>query len=110
MVSDCFLNIIRGKRVRHNACGPDHAFHAKCHNHINTVTLIETTDGYVFGGFTPVAWDSSGNYKEDTSDRSFLFTMKNPRGSDGLKFALTHPLKAIYCNSGYSRTFGATVS
>jgi hypothetical protein len=35
------------------------AFHGKCEKHSNTVTIIETTKGYIFGGFTPLVWDSS---------------------------------------------------
>jgi hypothetical protein len=30
-------------------------FHSKCDNHTNTITIILTTDGFVFGGFTPIA-------------------------------------------------------
>jgi hypothetical protein len=40
-------------------------FHGKCDGHSNTISLIETTNGYIFGGFTPVAWESptSWTYK-----------------------------------------------
>jgi hypothetical protein len=33
-------------------------FHSKCDGHSNTVTVILTTKGFIFGGFTPIAWDS----------------------------------------------------
>jgi hypothetical protein len=81
-------------------------FHRKCDNQANTVTLIETTKGYQFGGFTPVVWDSSNTAKADNSQKSFIFTLKNPRGSDGRKFALAEPSKAIYCGAGYGPIFG----
>jgi hypothetical protein len=70
------------------------------------LTVIETTKGFVFGGFTPVAWDSSGGFKADSSRKSFLFTVKNPRGSDGRKFVMASSANAIYCNSSYGPTFG----
>jgi hypothetical protein len=59
------------------------SFHSKCDGQSNTVTIIETTKGYKFGGFKPVAWESPGRYYEDTSGKSFLFTVKSPRGMKG---------------------------
>jgi hypothetical protein len=35
--------------------------HSKCDSHPNTVTVILTTKGFIFGGFTPIAWDSSNS-------------------------------------------------
>ena len=32
------------------------AFHQKCDNIPNTVTLVKTQFGKVFGGFTPLTW------------------------------------------------------
>jgi hypothetical protein len=81
-------------------------FHEKCDGKSNTLTVIETTKGFVFGGFTPIAWDSYSGYKADSSQSSFLFTVKNPRGSEGRKFALASSANAIYCNSYYGPTFG----
>jgi hypothetical protein len=81
-------------------------FHAKCDGHANTVTLIETTKGFIFGGFTPIAWDSSDTYKPDSSEKSFVFTLKNPRDSDARKFALKDRSRAIYCGSSHGPSFG----
>jgi hypothetical protein len=53
--------------------------------------LIADTDGNVFGGFTPVKWESpasSSKYKGDDSLRSFLFALRNPHGIPPRKFAL----------------------
>jgi hypothetical protein len=83
-------------------------FHRRCDGHANTLTLIEDTDGNVFGGFTPVEWESrvwTGTSKDmvkgDDSLRSFLFTLRNPHGVPPRKFALKEEMKgsAIYCNS-----------
>jgi hypothetical protein len=69
-------------------------FHLRCDGRANTLTVIADTDGNVFGGFTPVKWESSapgeecGHYKGDDSGRSFLFTLRNPHGVPPRKFAL----------------------
>jgi hypothetical protein len=81
-------------------------FHGRCNGQSNTVTVIETTKGFVFGGFTPLAWDSTASYKADSSRKTFLFTVKNSRGSEGRKFVLTNPENAIYGNGEYGPTFG----
>jgi hypothetical protein len=81
-------------------------FHTKCDGQSNTITLILTTKGFIFGGFTPVAWDSNSGYKTDNSQKSFLFTIKNPRNSEPRKFAFSIPSNAIYCRSDYGPTFG----
>jgi hypothetical protein len=41
--------------------------------------------GFVFGGFTPVAWDSSNSHKPDMTLKSFLFTLNNPRKNEERK-------------------------
>jgi hypothetical protein len=82
-------------------------YHSKCDGYSNTISLIETTKGYIFGGFTPVAWESSSwIFKPDSTQRSFLFTVKNPRGTEGRKFPLTDSANAIYCYSHYGPIFG----
>jgi hypothetical protein len=85
------------------------AFHSKCDRCSNTVTIIETTKGYIFGGFTPLAWDSASGNKVDSSHRTFLFTVKNPHGNEARVFPMkadAGSLRAIYCNSSYGPIFG----
>jgi hypothetical protein len=76
--------IYRGSRDGFGAAD----FHSKCDGQSNTITLIESTTGFIFGGFTPVAWDSSGQRKGDRTERSFLFTLKNPHNLPPRKFRL----------------------
>jgi hypothetical protein len=80
-------------------------FHEKCDNRTNTLTLIETTKDFIFGGFTPIAWDSSGRYKPDNSGLSFLFSLKNPRNSEPRKFKHINGENAIHCVSSYGPVF-----
>jgi hypothetical protein len=47
-------------------------FHSKCHRQSNTVTIILTTAGYIFGGFTPIAWDSGDRSKADNTGKGFF--------------------------------------
>jgi hypothetical protein len=61
-------------------------FHRRCDGHANTLNVILDTKGNIFGGFTPVKWESreydgeywkpSNGLKEDNTQKSFLF-MKN---------------------------------
>jgi hypothetical protein len=63
------------------------AFHGKCDGHANTLTLIAETNGALFGGFTPVPWDSIKR-GADPSGRSFVFTLSNPHGLPPQRFPL----------------------
>jgi hypothetical protein len=78
-------------------------FHRLCDGHANTLTLILGTDGNVFGGFTPVKWESGlfPKVKGDDSLQSFLFTLRNPHDVSPRKFALKKEKKeeTIFCSS-----------
>jgi hypothetical protein len=80
-------------------------FHRKCDNERNTLTLIRTTKDFIFGGFTPIAWDSSSGDKPDNSGLSFLFSLKNPRNDEPHKFKLKSGKNAINCSSSYGPLF-----
>jgi hypothetical protein len=70
--------------------------------------VIETTKGFIFGGFTPLVWDSTTNaYKSDSSQTSFLFSLKNARNSAPHKFRLSSGSNAINSVSSYGPTFGS---
>jgi hypothetical protein len=85
--------------------------HRRCDGHANTLTVILDTKGNIFGGFTPVEWESpvwngkdgdmSNCLKADDSQKSFLFTLKNPHNIQARRFALKAEKKhqAIMCNS-----------
>jgi hypothetical protein len=71
--------------------------------------VILETDGNIFGGFTPVEWESPQpwKYKADDSQKSFLFTLKNPHNIAARTFALKTGAKhrAIQCNSKWGPRF-----
>jgi hypothetical protein len=82
-------------------------FHRRCNGKENTLTVIADTTGNIFGGYTPVKWDSSNTSKGDPSLKSFLFTLKGPFGSRGRKFPLRPDKKheAIKCDSASGPSF-----
>jgi hypothetical protein len=82
-------------------------FHAKCDEQSNTVAIILTTNGSIFGGFTPIAWDSSSGDKPDNTGKSFLFSLKNPRDSEPKIFPPLTDSTSIYCGSAFGPVFGA---
>jgi hypothetical protein len=90
-------------------------FHGRCDGHANTLTVILATNGSIFGGFTPAAWDSrkptdqlqTNCFTADDSLKSFLFTLKNPHNVAAQRFALKagHAEHAIICNSSSGPCF-----
>jgi hypothetical protein len=71
--------------------------------------VILDTKGNIFGGFTPVEWESGDwHEKVDNSLKSFLFTLKNPHNIPARRFALNAKKKqsAIVCDSKYGPQFG----
>jgi hypothetical protein len=71
--------------------------------------VILDTKGNIFGGFTPVEWESRNDWKADDSLRSFLFTLKNPHNIPARRFELKVDAKqyAIGCHSTWGPCFGS---
>ena len=75
-------------------------FHSKCNNKGYTLSLIRSTKGFRFGGFTTQSWSSSGSYINDVN--AFLFSL------DFKECYFTYEgLNAIYDYSSYGPTFGS---
>ncbi|KAL9651477.1 hypothetical protein ABK040_001424 [Willaertia magna] len=83
-------------------------FHKLCDGKSHTITIIKSTSGHIFGGFTTTAWNQ--NYQYYSSPNSFLFSLYNPTKQDSkpMRFDLKdeNNSSAIYCNSNYGPTFG----
>ena len=75
-------------------------FHSKCDGKNNTVTLVETTKGKRFGGFTDAAWDQSNSYK--TGSNGFIFSL-----DDKSIYYNKNSNYNIYGSSSYGPAFGA---
>lgn len=76
-------------------------FHRLCDNKGPTITLIETTKGKRFGGYTSLDWDSSSEWKNDLE--AFLFSLDNDKKYDVIPDASYK----VYSNGGYGPWFGA---
>jgi hypothetical protein len=81
-------------------------FHSLCDNKGPTLSIIKTTSGHTFGGYTKASWEphNSGIWKHDTS--SFLFSVDKLT-----KYPITKDYdKAIRCYSSYGPIFGTGYS
>jgi hypothetical protein len=79
------------------------SFHSKCDNHANTLTLIKTANGFIFGGYTQQLWNASSSMKTDQN--AFIFSLVN-KDSNPIKMRVNIPEKAIACASFDGPTFG----
>jgi hypothetical protein len=80
-------------------------FHAKCDNQGATLTVVKTTEGFIFGGYSNVPWTSaSGNYKN--SSQAFLFSLHCHAGLPPTKMPCTDPAHAVVHNASYGPVFG----
>jgi hypothetical protein len=94
------------------------AFHSGCDGHSPTLTVIRDTGGSIFGGFTPIAWESvvwnmkcnseNNCLREDASQKSFVFTVKNPWNTGPKRFPLRREQQsqAVFCYRLYGPVFG----
>lgn len=80
-------------------------FHSKCDNKPNTLTIIKSTNGYIFGGYTDAKWDQSFQYKEDKN--AFLFSLVNKEKMPvKMKIFKGREKYAIVSNGGVLLGFG----
>ena len=83
-------------------------FHVKCDNKGATITVIRSSDGFIFGGFADKSWTSSDIYCE--SDKAFLFSLKSPSNTVGpTKICIKQNMcsKAMCYISSYGPIFGS---
>ena len=77
------------------------AFHKKCDGKQFTITLVKTTKGKRFGGFTRIAWHQNGSYSNDRY--AFIFSFNNKENYYIYNYDGEN---AIYGDSSYGPTFG----
>jgi hypothetical protein len=82
-------------------------FHAKCDDKGATVTIVKSTEGYIFGGYSDQSWKSN-DYCWKYSPRAFLFSMVNLAGLAPMKLPLIGESndKAMGCIPLYGPLFG----
>ena len=79
-------------------------FHKRCDNKSKTLTIIKSTNGNIFGGYTDKAWTSGNQFYSDPN--AFLFSLVN-KDDKPFKVKLTsNGHTAIYCNGTCGLIFG----
>ena len=74
-------------------------FHRLCDNKGPTIIFIETKKGCIFGGYTELNWDTSGQYKIDES--TFLFSINNKA-----KYTRRNKMCSVYCRKDLAPSVG----
>ena len=80
-------------------------FHLKCDNIENTLVLIQSEGFKRFGGFTPIAWTSNGNSKDDPSSNSFVFSLDKNK-----IYSIKQGWISVYHNKNNGPSFGNDIS
>lgn len=82
-------------------------FHARCDDLRSTITIIQSNNGCLFGGYTSVSWALEKAYGNDAT--AFLFTLTNPHNTPPTKYFIksTRVGNAIYGHENFGPTFGA---
>ena len=77
------------------------SFHQKCDNIAPTLTLIETKEGFRYGGFTSQFWESSEQsiFKKDKN--AFIFSLDTEK-----KYEIINEEKSIQCSMYWGPYFG----
>ena len=77
-------------------------FHNKCDNEGPTICLYKSEKGYIFGGYSPISWKSSGDWQK--LNDSFIFTLTNIYDKP-TKFPHIEGKDSIFDSSSYGPTF-----
>ncbi len=95
-------NLYRGSRDGFSAS----SFHSKCDNKTGTLTIIKSTNGNIFGGFTTQNWFT--NYPQFKSDSSaYIFSLINLNNNPSkFKIKPNSASNAIFVSPTIGPTFG----
>ena len=78
-------------------------FHSHCDNKGPTLTLINSTNGYIFGGFISISWEGPKNWTYKSNDDSaFIFSIDNK-----IKYPIQDKSCVIYNQINYGPDFGS---
>jgi len=76
-------------------------FHQYCDNKGPTLTLVETTKGYKFGGYTPYSFQSSTGYSPKSDNKTFIFSLNLMK-----KFTKIKNDSLLFFDSSFGPCFG----
>jgi len=86
------------------------SFHDNCNEQGATLSLMKTTQGIVFGGYSNTGWGDE--YTEivefgfHRADKAFLFILSDNAGAKKMKLLDPNDPGAILCQAGYGPVFG----
>ncbi len=78
-------------------------FHSLCDGKPNTLTVIKSENGCIFGGYTSEPWSSDEGFITDSS--AFLYSLTNPSNTP-FRMQVRHPTQAVYHYFRKGPTFG----
>ena len=81
------------------------AFHSRCDGKADTVTLVQATNGSVFGGFVDTAWSSVNDWHASTT--AFLFSLVQRGAGSPMRCNVTNHKQALYHSASYGPVFGS---
>ena len=92
-------------------------FHDKCNNKGETLTIIQSDEGYIFGGYTEIDWDNTtwngrigekNNARRNGKGNEFVFTLKNPHNISPSKYNMQKSWlnHSICCDVNLGPIFG----
>ena len=70
------------------------AFHSQCDGKNPSIYIVKTKNGFIFGGYLSVPWQSKNNYSKD--DDAFFFSINLKK-----KYSFDNKNEVIYGNPGY---------
>ncbi len=83
-------------------------FHSRCDGMGNTLTVIKSESGNVFGGYTDKAWYSNGGFVTDQN--AFIFSLINKENKPFKVKCSDVGQNAIVCSPSIGPTFGKSDS
>ena len=83
-------------------------FHTKCDGKPNTLTIVKSKTGFIFGAYTSIPWSSPSSSAWGPSDpTALLFTLTNPANMPlKLKIKAGQEQYAVLHGIGYGPAFG----
>ena len=95
--------VLRTKLIYNSEIDGDKAsiFHEKCDNINPTIILIQTKEGFRYGGYTSVSWEGSEETQFKTDQDAFIFSFDTLK-----KYESLEPQKSIQCSILFGPNFG----
>ena len=80
-------------------------FHRMCDGKGENLGVIKSSNGFLFGWWTPLGWKSPSSWEYAADASTFIFTLTNPAGVSAT-YKNKQPQYALYHYAGYGPAFG----